>query len=45
VRTLDDAQRAEWVKAMKPVWAQFEKDVGAENIAIAQKINAEILAK
>jgi len=26
---------------MKPVWAKFESDVGAENIAAAQKINME----
>ncbi len=39
VRTLTAEQRAEWVNVMKPVWAQFEGDVGAENIAAAQKIN------
>ncbi|PWQ92705.1 DctP family TRAP transporter solute-binding subunit [Leucothrix pacifica] len=39
VRTLNEAQRAEWVAAMKPVWAQFEGDVGKENIEAAQKIN------
>lgn len=39
VRQLTDDQRAAWVEAMKPVWAQFEGDVGAENIAEAQKIN------
>ncbi|WP_432449170.1 DctP family TRAP transporter solute-binding subunit [Aliiroseovarius marinus] len=39
VRQLTDEQRAAWVEAMKPVWAQFEGDVGAENIAEAQKIN------
>ena len=40
VRALDDAQRLAWVEAMKPVWNQFEGDVGAENIAAAQAINA-----
>ena len=39
VRQLDADQRAAWVAAMKPVWAQFEGDVGSENIAAAQKIN------
>ncbi|MCP3969936.1 MAG: DctP family TRAP transporter solute-binding subunit [Rhodobacteraceae bacterium] len=40
VRSLDDAQRAAWVEAMKPVWAKFEGDVGADNIAAAQEANA-----
>ncbi len=40
VRSLDDAQRAAWVEAMKPVWARFEGDVGADNIAAAQEANA-----
>ncbi|MBN2905612.1 MAG: DctP family TRAP transporter solute-binding subunit [Rhodobacteraceae bacterium] len=40
VRELTPEQRADWVAAMKPVWAQFEGDVGAENIAAAQEINA-----
>lgn len=40
IRALSDEQRAEWVNAMKPVWAQFEGDVGADNIAAAQAINA-----
>jgi len=39
VRTLTAEQRSEWVEVMKPVWAQFEGDVGAENIEAAQKIN------
>ncbi len=34
-------QRAAWVDAMKPVWAQFEAEVGADNIAAAQAINAK----
>jgi len=40
VRELTPEQRQAWVDAMKPVWAQFEGDVGAENIAAAQEINA-----
>ena len=40
VRTLTDAQRAAWVKALKPVWKQFEKNVGAALIAAAQRANA-----
>ena len=40
VRTLDAAQREEWVKVMKPVWEQFLDDVGQANIDAAQAINA-----
>ena len=40
VRTLNAAQRAAWVKALKPVWDKFEKDVGADAIADAQAANA-----
>ncbi len=36
---LTDEQRAAWVDAMKPVWAQFEEEVGADNIAAAQTFN------
>ncbi|MCR8725564.1 TRAP transporter substrate-binding protein [Frigidibacter sp. SLM-1] len=36
---LTPEQRAAWVEAMKPVWAQFEDEVGAENIAAAQAAN------
>ena len=39
VRELTPEQRAAWVEAMKPVWTQFEAEVGAENIAAAQAIN------
>lgn len=42
VRQLSPEQREAWVDAMKPVWAQFEKDVGADNIAVAQEINASM---
>ena len=38
-RELTPEQRAAWVAAMKPVWEQFEADVGADNIAAAQAIN------
>ena len=40
VRQLTAEQRQEWVDAMKPVWAQFEGDVGAENIEAAQALNS-----
>jgi len=40
VRTLTAEQRQAWVDAMLPVWDQFEDDVGADNIAAAQAINA-----
>ena len=39
VRTLSASQRADWVKTMKPVWAQFEGDIGADMIAAAQASN------
>lgn len=38
VRQLTDEQRAAWVETLKPVWKQFEGDVGAEMIEAAQKI-------
>ncbi len=39
VRQLDADQRAAWVAAMKPVWAEFVGDVGQDNIDAAQAIN------
>lgn len=39
VRTLSAEQRAAWVEALKPVWKQFEKDVGRDLIDAAQKAN------
>ncbi len=42
IRQLTPEQRQAWVDAMKPVWDQFEGDVGAENIAAAQDINASM---
>ncbi len=41
VRTLSPEQRAAWVDTMKPVWEEFKDDVGEENIAEAQAINAK----
>jgi C4-dicarboxylate-binding protein DctP len=41
VRQLSAEQRAAWVEAMKPVWEQFKGDVGEDNIAAAQAINAK----
>jgi C4-dicarboxylate-binding protein DctP len=40
VRTLTPDQRAMWVETMKPVWAQFEGDIGADLIAAAQSAGA-----
>jgi len=40
VRTLTAEQRNKWVAAMKPVWSQFEGDVGTDLIAAAQAANA-----
>ncbi|SFR36890.1 C4-dicarboxylate-binding protein DctP [Yoonia tamlensis] len=42
IRELTPEQRAEWVTAMQPVWAQFLEDVGQENIDAAQAINAAV---
>ena len=39
VRQLTADQRAQWVQAMKPVWAQFEKDIGTDLIEAAQSHN------
>ncbi len=39
VRTLTDEQRAAWVEALKPVWQQFQDDIGAEIIDAAQASN------
>jgi C4-dicarboxylate-binding protein DctP len=41
IRELTAEQRGEWLKVMKPVWEQFTKDVGQENIDAAQAINAK----
>jgi len=42
IRELTPEQRQAWVDAMRPVWDQFEGDVGAEMIDAAQKVNAGI---
>lgn len=39
VRELTDEQRTAWVDALKPVWEQFEGDVGADMIKAAQSLN------
>ena len=39
VRTLSKDQRQAWVDALKPVWAKFEKDIGADLIEAAQAAN------
>ncbi|EAU40676.1 TRAP transporter solute receptor, DctP family protein [Fulvimarina pelagi HTCC2506] len=36
IRELDDSQRQAWVDTMKPVWDQFEGDIGAEVIETAE---------
>ena len=39
IRTLNSQQREAWVKALRPVWDKFEKDVGADLIEAAQAAN------
>ena len=39
VRTLTAAQRQAWVNAMKPVWKQFEGDIGEDLMEAALKSN------
>ncbi len=36
IRELSEEQREAWVETMKPVWAQFEEEVGADMIEAAQ---------
>ena len=36
---LDAAARQRWIDAMKPVWAEFEDEIGADLIAAAQAAN------
>ncbi|WP_417662779.1 TRAP transporter substrate-binding protein [Pseudomonas sp.] len=36
---LDDQQRQAWREAMKPVWAQFEQEIGADVMKAAQIVN------
>lgn len=40
VRQLTPEQREKWVEAMKPVWEQFEDDVGQENLDAAVASNS-----
>ena len=40
IHKLTAAQRQEWVKALKPVWNKFERDIGADMINAAQAANA-----
>lgn len=42
IRQLTPEQRQAWVDAMQPVWSKFEADVGVDNIAAAQDINASM---
>jgi C4-dicarboxylate-binding protein DctP len=37
IRTLTPEQRSAWIKAMRPVWSKFEKDIGSDLIESAQK--------
>lgn len=37
--TLTEAERAQWVEAMKPVWAQFRGQIGEDVIAAAEAAN------
>ena len=36
---ISDAERAQWVAAMKPVWKMFEDEVGKDPIDAALKSN------
>ena len=40
IRELTAEQRASWSKAMEPVWAQFEGDIGADLIEAAKAANS-----
>jgi C4-dicarboxylate-binding protein DctP len=39
VRTLTDEQRQAWVDALRPVWEQFEDDIGSDLLEAAQSAN------
>jgi C4-dicarboxylate-binding protein DctP len=39
VITLTDAERAQWVEVMKPVWKQFEEEIGKDLIDAAYNSN------
>jgi C4-dicarboxylate-binding protein DctP len=36
---ISEAERSQWVEAMKPVWAKFEKEIGKEMIDAAYQSN------
>ncbi|TKB27344.1 DctP family TRAP transporter solute-binding subunit [Desulfopila sp. IMCC35006] len=36
---INDAERSQWVEAMKPVWQQFEKEIGKDMIDAAYQSN------
>lgn len=37
--TLSDAERSQWVEVMKPVWEEFEKEIGKDMIDAAYQSN------
>ena len=39
IRALDEAQRNEWVNALKPVWDRFAEDIGVDVIQAAEAAN------
>ncbi len=39
IHTISDEQRQKWVEAMKPVWKQFESDIGKDIIDAAVQSN------
>ena len=39
VRTLTDEQRRQWIEALKPVWKEFEKDIGSDLLEAAVNSN------
>ncbi len=39
IRQLSDAERAAWVKVLRPVWQKFEKDIGKDVISAAEASN------
>lgn len=41
IRVLTPEQRTAWQEAMKPVWRQFEEEIGADLIAAARQANRE----
>lgn len=41
VRTLTDEQRALWIEKLKPVWKEFESDIGADLLEAALEANKQ----